>query len=339
MFRYTLNTTLKDERVSKAKVSIGKTRTFMNFPVEYTILMRRYFDDFIDKETSYAYEIGTTAGVNIYSSKWNILHQILSKYDYTTDGDYKAFDGSIRPEFFVLYSKMVNSFYKDEHFRKRDLLISGCCFAPINVLNEVYIKNKGNPSGSRITTSFNGFVNRMYVVMSILAVLPPEFHTIQFFKDNLKMFVMGDDHLIGFSKTIYQYWNALKLRDFMLQHNIEYTSSHKDKELTEYTPLDNCYFLKSHFVYYNRRYQCGLDKTVIQEMVSWQRDTDLRSTQMIIHTAQRYAFFWGLEYFNMITQKLKDHARARHINITFLYYEDLDVEYNHSDQLIFDYVL
>lgn len=339
MFPYTLTTTLKDERVSLEKVRIGKTRTFMNFPVEYTILMRRYFDAFINYETKYAREIGTTVGVNIYSSKWDDLYTELKKFDYHLDGDYKAFDGSIRPEFFILYSRLVNKFYNDKYSTHRDLLVQGCCFAPIFILDKVYIKQKGNPSGSRITTSFNSFVNRMYIVMSILGSIPDCYKTRQFFEDNIKMYVHGDDHLIGFSNLLKQYWTGFNLRDFMKSHNIDYTSSQKEKELVPYRKLEQCYYLKSFFVFDKdtRKIKCGLDKSVIQEMVSWQRDNTEISTRMILITSLRYAYFWGRDYFKEVRDKLIQSMKSKKIYIKLPYFEDLEHEYNYNHQLDFSY--
>jgi hypothetical protein len=340
MFPYTLTTTLKDERVPLAKIPIGKTRTFMNFPVEYTILMRRYFDSFINFETKYAREIGTTVGINIYSNNWDSIYQELKRFDFHLDGDYKGFDGTIRPEFFEYYARLVNSFYNDKYTNHRNLLVQGCCFAPIFILDKVYLKQKGNPSGSRLTTSFNSFVNRMYVVMSMLDVLPQGYHTVDFFKSNMKMYAHGDDHLIGFSKLLKNYWNGHILRDFMRGHNIEYTSSKKDQPLVEHCLLEECYYLKSHFVFdkETKRIRCGLDKSVIQEMVSWQRDDDEESTRMILSTCLRYAYFWGSEYFNDIRNKLVEAAKVRKFHTKFPYYEDLDNEYQYVGQLSFDYI-
>jgi hypothetical protein len=341
MFAYTLTTTLKDERVAIDKVKIGKTRTFMNFPVEYTVLMRRYFDDFIDKETKHALDIGTTVGVNIYSTQWDIMYKDLVRFNYSLDGDFKAFDGTIRPEFFRLYAKLVNSFYKDEFDNVRRLLVTGCCFAPIFVLNKVYVKLQGNPSGSRITTSFNSFVNRMYVVMSMLSNLPEHLQSVDYLLTNMKIFAHGDDHLIGFNQGIRDYWDGIKLRDFMLSHGIDYTSSVKDQPLVPTRYLHECFYLKSHFVYNmeTHRWQAGLSKEVIQEMVSWQRDTDLNSTKMIVNTALRYAYFWGRDYFSDIYEKLNDAISARRLNIRLVDYESLNSEYNYNGgQLTFDFV-
>jgi hypothetical protein len=339
MFPYTIVTTLKDERVSIEKVAIGKTRTFMNFPVEYTILLRKYFDDFIDKETKHAFEIGTTVGVNIYSTRWNTLFQTLNGFDCTTDGDFKAFDGTIRPEFFRYYSRLVNSFYKDEFTKQRDMLVTGCCFAPIFVLNKVYVKLQGNPSGSRLTTSFNSFVNRMYVIMSMLHALPESLHRPDFIRRNVKIFAHGDDHIIGFNHEVREYWNALYLKEFMLSHGIDYTSSTKDAELGPERNLFDCYYLKSYFVYDRESgtYRAGLDKTVIQEMVSWQRDDDIKSTDMIVNTALRYAYFWGFDYFNHIYKKLEDEIIRRKLNINLIDFISLDIEYRSDGELEFTY--
>jgi hypothetical protein len=207
-------------------------------------------------------------------------------------------------------------------------------------LRKVYTKLQGNPSGSRLTTSFNSFVNRMYVVMSMLKLTPQHQHTISFFKENMKMFAHGDDHLIAFSSRIREYWDGIKLRDFMKAHNIDYTSSKKDQPLVEHCPLNFCYYLKSHFVWNptTRQYMCGLDKSVIQEMVSWQRDHSLVSTQMILDTCLRYAYFWGVEYFTEIKDKLQKHIKSKHLNLHLLDFIDLETEYRFSGQLLFEYV-
>jgi hypothetical protein len=207
------------------------------------------------------------------------------------------------------------------------------------VLDKVYVKLQGNPSGSRITTSFNSFVNRMYVVMSLLSVLPEAYHTPYFINNNLKIFAHGDDHIVGFNKIIESYWNGHVLRDYMMSHNIGYTSSQKDGDLPLHRPLHDCYYLKSYFVYdkISGTYRAGLDKLVIQEMVSWQRDREIISTKMICNTALRYAYFWGEQYFNKIRDNIVEKQKQLHMHFKLIDYISLDIEYRHNGELVFDF--
>jgi hypothetical protein len=175
----------------------------------------------------------------------------------------------------------------------------------------------------------------------MLSSLPKEKQTVDYILTNMKMYAHGDDHLIGFNQGIRDHWDGIVLRDFMLRHGIDYTSSVKDKPLVPTRFLHECFYLKSHFVYNaeTHRWQAGLSKEVIQEMVSWQRDGDLNSTKMILNTALRYAFFWGREYFGMIREKLEAAVSSRRINIRLIDYESLNSEYNFSGgQIVFDYV-
>jgi hypothetical protein len=339
-FPCTLVATLKDERVSLAKVKECKTRTFTIFPVEFTILMRSLFDDFIDKETKYALQIGTTVGVNIYSSIWNGMYQDLKKYSHHIDGDFKAFDGTVRPEFFMYYARLVNHLYNDDEYSKcREILMSMCCFSPMIVMQDVYLKLQGNPSGSRVTTTFNSFVNRMYLTMVYLTSTPDWMHTVNVYKANLRIYAHGDDHLLGLSTELAQYMSAFKIRDFMQQHNIGYTSSHKTADMAPFSDLRECFYLKSYFVYdkVNNVMKAGLCKDVIQEMVSWQRDFDVASTEMIVNTALRYSYFWGLDYFRRIKTTLDVACKRRNLHIKMIDYIDLDNEYHSKGQLIFDF--
>jgi hypothetical protein len=126
----------------------------------------------------------------------------------------------------------------------------------------------------------------------------------------------------------------------MDRHNIEYTSSKKEEELKAYTELDDIFYLKSHFVYDrdHKVYKAGLEKEVIQEMVSWQRDDDLKSTEMIVNTALRYAYYWGLEYFNSIRYTLVEHITKRKMErFHLLTFAELDIEYHENGELIFDF--
>lgn len=339
-FQYTLIATLKDERVATEKIEACKTRTFTIFPVNYTILMRKYFDDFIDKETKYALEIGTTVGVNIYSTQWDQIYRDLKRFEYHIDGDYSSFDSTIRAEFFLLYARLVNSFYKDDFAKVRQTLMVGNCFAPMLVLDQLYIKVQGNPSGSRTTTSFNSFVNRMYLAMVYLQTTPIHMHNIQMFNSNLRIYAHGDDHLLGLTAELAQYMNAFHINDFLSQHNIGYTSSIKGAELTAFKPLLECSYLKSYFVYDQRvgRFKSGLNKQVIREMVSWQRSDDIEDTKMILNTALRYSFFWGKDFFNIIKADLTLSMRNKRLNISLLDYDSLENEYNYKGMLVFDYI-
>jgi hypothetical protein len=301
--------------------------------------MRSLFDDFIDKETKHALEIGTTVGVNIYSSNWNTIYKELNHFQYHIDGDFKAFDGTIRPEFFNYYAKLVNSLYNDDNSKCREILMSMCCFSPMIVLQDVYLKLQGNPSGSRVTTTFNSFVNRMYLTMVYLENTPDWMHTISVYKANMKIYAHGDDHLLGITTELAQYMDALKIRDFMLRHGIGYTSSHKTAEMKPYSNLRDCFYLKSYFVYdkINNVFKAGLSKDVIQEMISWQRDFDVSSTEMIVNTALRYSYFWGIEYFRMIKLAIDTACKKRNLKLNTVDFIDLDNEYHSKGQLIFDF--
>jgi len=190
-----------------------------------------------------------------------------------------------------------------------------------------------------LTTSFNSFVNRMYVVMSMLRVLPEQFHNVKFFRENVKIFAHGDDHIVGFNNIVAEHWDALELKKFMSYHGIEYTSSNKESELKPYRRLQECFYLKSHFVYNKTtgQYQAGLDKEVIQEMVSWQRDHDLRSTEMICQTALRYAYFWGEDYFNNIYEKLENAIQQKRLKIDLIDFVSLEQYYLYNGQMDFEY--
>jgi hypothetical protein len=338
-FPCTLIATLKDERVSLQKVHDVKTRTFTIFPVEFTIIMRRLFDDFIDKETLHAMEIGTTVGVNIYSSQWDLLYRDLMKWDYHIDGDFKAFDGTIRPEFFRLYARLVNNCYDDEFKREREVLMSMTCFSPMIVLQDVYWKLQGNPSGSRVTTTFNSFVNRMYLAMIYLDSTPPIMHNPTMFKKHIRIFAHGDDHLLGLSTELAIHMNALVIKNFMLSHGIDYTSSNKTAELTPFNDLTNCMYLKSKFVFdpIHSVFKAGLSKEVIQEMVSWQRDLEIESTEMIANTALRYAYFWGKEYFDKVKSALRSAMKSRNMSFDLIDFLILENEYHSTGRLIFDF--
>jgi hypothetical protein len=155
----------------------------------------------------------------------------------------------------------------------------------------------------------------------------------------LRTFVHGDDHLLGVSSELAEYFNAHVIRDFVKGVGIDYTSSSKNEELKPFRQLKDCMYLKSHFVFdpIHNVMKAGLEKSVIQEMVSWQRDKEIGSTKMIVNTSLRYAYFWGLEYFSLIRTKIEDALKSRKIYFDLIDYIDLDNEYHKTGKLIFDF--
>lgn len=337
---------LKDERVSLEKVKIGKTRVFIIPPLEYTLLTRELFGDFIDKEITLGLEASTTVGVNPYSKAWDYFYKLMhtpyrgnEKLVHFIDGDFPFFDKRILLDEMQAYGDLVNYFYGDDRDRERDQILRSNAISLVLFGNKIFRKKQGNNSGFAATTSLNSFVCKRRFLQCLFGLLPVEKMNVNYVLSNCRIVTHGDDHIIAVSEDMFKYFDGLKYKQWNDEHGFGYTASIKGSEIVASKPLHECFYLKNFFRYDmdEKAWMACLKKEVIQEMVSWQHrceaDEQTIVSEAILQSAQKYAWFWGYSYFSEITSRLKQAVREKRMRITLLDYGDVYNLYNTGSQM------
>lgn len=345
-FDYVSVCSLKDERVSLEKVAKGKTRAFIIPPIEATLLVRKYFGDFIDKEITLGLKASTTVGVNPYSRDWDTFYKMMKKpyigdvpLVHFIDGDFPSFDKKMQLEEMLSYTNMVSAFYDDEYYLERRHLMYLNNDAKIIFGRKIFKKYQGNCSGNAATTSLNSYACKRRPIICMLESLPLEKCEPDYILRNCRIVTHGDDHIIAISEDMFKYFNGTVYKNWCDAHNFGYTASIKGAEILPSKPLDQCFYLKNYFRYdpHERCWKACLKKEVIFEMVSWQHrcsnmDQEYISTA-ILHSAQKYAWFWGEEFFREVTALMKKAIKLRRYNIQLLTYDHIHNLYHGGTEM------
>lgn len=240
---------LKDELRPPAKVDAGKTRLFTIAPVDFTILIRRYFLDFV---TAF-YNANTdnffsAVGITPESMEWTRLYQYLSeKSSQCVAGDFRNFDGCIHPDLIEMFVNCVNNWYNDgeDNAAVRKVLILEIIHTCHLVENLVYMSHKGNPSGNPLTAVLNTVVNYFIMLLIFLEIYPGS--TLQDFLDLIRFIAYGDDHLFTVPDK-FRDFNFNNIQKKLLNYGIEYTTDKKEVEnAPDFIPLMEATFLKRGF--------------------------------------------------------------------------------------------
>lgn len=277
---------LKDELRPVAKVMAGKTRLFSTSPVDFLILGRIYFGNFISYIQSRAATHPIAVGIDAHSIHWTMLRDRLSKTDKSViAGDFSNWDG-LMPAFMVdIVTEYINEWYDDgetnAHVRK---LLMEHITQPYRINGKfIYQTQDGNTSGNFFTTILNSLVNmsQNYVVLTRdLGLTINEFNQV----------VYGDDNIITIAREGIKC--STLAPHLKRRFNMVYTHFSKE-EVDVHDTLQTIAFLGRKFVRNGVVYQAPLELTTIIEMPYWYRG-DVLPEEALLATCM--SFFQELSH-------------------------------------------
>lgn len=305
----------KDERRALKKIyKEPATRLFAILPVDYNLLIRKYFLDFSAMVMTNRRDLPPSVGINPESMEWSELYHKLKKFsDVGFAGDYKLFDGQADPQIFHLICNVINKWYDDgvENARVRHVLLNEVSHRQTIAMDLVLQIDQGMPSGFPLTVILNCLLNMAYLRLAWLNVAPEDKIELHHFDEGVMDKVYGDDNILAIKPSILTFYNLTTVSSFLAEHGIILTDNFKQSGAlaTPCIPVSEFTFLKRGFKPYE---QCPLlmlsplDKDSIEERVMWLHSGGDDEEVLLenCQTSLKDAAHWGKKYFDDLSHRV-----------------------------------
>ena len=300
--------TLKDETRELSKVLSGKTRLFQIAPVDFNLLIRKYFGAFL-MHTQATYIRGEGAvGINANSMEWTALvKEQLSVGDDFLNGDVRNFDASAAQRIGMSNAESINKWYRNgrdwspEHDMIRRVLFATFLNSKHIYRDVVYQAVQGNKSGTAITTWFNNLIGMFVTRLAILRA----YRTLINFNKGIGPKYYGDDDSIAVNTAIYPQMTGKYYKQIMASVGLEYTSALKGEVVDGWYKLPDVSFLKRKFTFDGVKYLPQLDWQVIIEIARWSESdpTNMVDQMNRFNSSLLEASNYGRVKFNELRQR------------------------------------
>lgn len=244
---------LKDEPTSFKKIKMKKTRVFTGAPIDYTIVVRKYYLSMIRvmQNNRFVFECGP--GTIAQSLEWEEIHDYLTKFGKhrMVAGDYASFDKSMPANLMLAGFKVLSNIckaagYNDEEMKVLHSIAEDTCFPLIDFNGDLMSFYGTNPSGHPLTVILNGIVNSLYI-RYCYTVLNPEKHCNDF-KEKVSLMTYGDDNVMGISPEC-TFMDHTTIQDTLAKIGIKYTMADKETASIPFIHIDDVTFLKRSWRY------------------------------------------------------------------------------------------
>nr|DAZ87966.1 TPA_asm: hypothetical protein [Schmimed virus 2] len=279
--------TLKDERRPIEKVKLGKTRIFSCGPIEFNMLVRKYFLNFMAHLMHNHVDGEISVGINPHGDEWKIFYEVLkAKGDHWIAGDYAGYDKKLPYQFCKAAMVAVHDFYQGETPEEalvRDVLAEAM-FSGFHVAEGIiYRAHHGMPSGVPITAVFNSIVNCLMFRAAFIRIVHKSnvpidscyANVMDMFSQNVSIRAYGDDHILRVNKNC-SFFNMISVSEYFSSIGLEYTTTSKGNVTQKYVDDEDLTYLKRNFVYRDTILFGPLDKISINEMTNWIRKSENR---------------------------------------------------------------
>lgn len=262
--------TLKDETRPLEKVRLGKTRLFQVAPMDYNMLLRKYFGFFIAVCHDNYIEGEMSVGINANSIDWTLLMKDLRTVgEVFSAGDCSNHDASCLQQVLMHICDMINDWYGDgpENARARRVLFASFLNSLHIVEDIVFRMMQGNKSGIALTTIINCLMEMFIIRLAYWLV----YKNFSKFSERLRPKIYGDDTCSAVRGDCVAKLNAEAFKCAYDMVGFEYTSIDKSGTNNALYSIDEVSYLKRKFVYDEKllRYKACLDKEVIYEICRW----------------------------------------------------------------------
>ncbi|APG78960.1 hypothetical protein [Beihai picorna-like virus 65] len=302
---------LKDEIVKPSKIEVAKTRGIYCGDMIATVGFRMVYGSLIAACNCSGETTPFCMGLNQYSYDFDIFTDYLKEVGNLKQiiaGDYTGFDMHFQRIFqeasYRIFSKLAvwTSEVEDSGFFKHQVE------SPVQLGLYLVSFNAYHFSGCVLTAIINCIQNVLYFMYCYYKLG----NRGAFFR-NVRVKVLGDDHLINVAKTVNMFDGKLlqaALETFLGQ---EYTSEDKETPVVVHKDIEQCTFLGAHPVLdKNGRYFGRLKKDTIKEAVLWTRDDNLSIVQ-VVETMIEHASLWEKEFFDEFQKQVVSALRKEGI--------------------------
>lgn len=242
---------LKDEPVSEKKQRTMKTRVFCGAPLDFTIIVRKFYLGAIRCMQNNPFVFEAAPGVNHNSKQWQDFAGYLTHFgcDQIIAGDYAAYDknmaGYVIYEAFNVIIKLAElNGASPETIKIMRGIAQDTSYPTVNFFGDLIQFFGSNPSGHPLTVTINGIVNSIYMRYAFMTLHPE--HKVEDFKKYVHLMTYGDDNIMGVSRDI-PWFNHTAIANVLAKAGITYTMADKDAESVPYSHISEVNFLKRGF--------------------------------------------------------------------------------------------
>jgi hypothetical protein len=308
---------LKDETRPLARVKQGITRVFICLPMDYNLLIRKYFGMYTATQHALAGKIPSSVGIDPVTGWKSLYNRLRSKGDLWEDFDYKNWDQFLHPEFVKRYASIVNAWYGDKddspNGKVRHTLMQELVYTYLIVGNRLFMKTGGQCSGCAITAEINCDIHDiiMFYIFYLLAkkndiTLADNGvdSILTYYRENVELALYGDDIVKSATRTVTEWFNGKTIAPLMDELGMKITPA--DKESTDFVikKPEEVTFLKRGFKpdqnYPDRFVRAPLDLKTIWNIPQWIKQCDDKqgATRVNCEMALRELYMYGETNFN-----------------------------------------
>nr|ASM94077.1 putative polyprotein [Lothians earthworm picorna-like virus 1] len=309
---------LKDELVSPEKRSIMKTRVIEQPGLDYLILVRKYFGDFLDWYKSHAGTIFKHAiGIDKEVAWKDIALELLRFSPVGLAFDYSQWDGSVPPWCFDIFSQFTDEFYvyNTEDCNARATLLYMLRCSNLLVADEVRLTDRGNKSGNPFTDVFNSICNASVLMVGYAYLQSWNGRAINLntFDRDMRIVTYGDDVICAVKSNQLTTLNGPAFAHILGAFGFTLTDSLKsERGLASYVDIlsPEFTFLKTPFVYdkCDRVWLAPLPMKVIMRELMWiprkmfgnQVDKEQR-----VYNVARFLAHYPLDEYQRMTDEMR----------------------------------
>jgi hypothetical protein len=268
---------LKDEFVSPKKYTKEQLRVFVGSPVDFTILIRKFFLSFVRCMQKFRLQFESAVSIAAQGPDWTELidHMWSKGFIYDVDGDYKAYDKGMHQFCCRLAAHVIMRFcslsgkYNSIQLSIMNLILEDIYDSLVEYDGTITFFSCMNPSGHPLTVHFNCIVNSIYIRYCYFSVNGG----LDNFNRDLRCVTYGDDNWISVRDGVN--FNHKIMKDELGKIGIVYTNAQKDEREVIYTPREQVTFLKRSIlpcdlltnVYGRRMYTAPLEINSIHKML------------------------------------------------------------------------
>lgn len=268
---------LKDETRLPEKISSGKTRIFLCMPMDFNLLVRKYFGAFVAAMHAKAGKMSACVGIDPATGWTDLVMRLRRVGERFEDFDYSGWDTCLHPQLFQAFVDVVNGWYSDgaENARVREILIHELVYNYIIARDDIYLKTAGTTSGCAITAELNSFIHDFlnvyyYCVISLDRGDEPNGDD---FYANVETAVYGDDSIKNVSSK-FMWFSGSAIRPISKQLGMDITPGDKSDQDFRFKTLSEITFLKRSFREDGLVIRAPLQFNIIRDITQWVTKSD-----------------------------------------------------------------
>lgn len=295
--------TLKDERLADIKREKGKVRIFNVCPLDYNMLVRKYFTRFLGQMMEHHIHGEVSVGINPHGDEWEAFYKSMSlRGDRWLAGDYSAWDKRAPIQIAYAVLPIVEAFYqKFQDYEPEDavvrrVLIEQAMQSTRLVVrsnkNLVYRVHQSMPSGIAVTAVYNSLINALLfrVIFAELAMAKDgwsEKRAVNMYSKYVAFAAYGDDHVARVSNVVEDWFNMHTVSEQMAKHFITYTSATKEEVAQAFVEDEGLQYLKRKFVNRGGRIDAPMDLIATLDILNWVQSPDPNTAKEACESAVR----------------------------------------------------